>query len=719
VTWRVGLRPAATLLALVAMLIGASLTGATGRAEALDRPAIGAGSLSIRIVEFEPSIPAAGDTLTLRGTITNTSPEPVRAVAAALRVSVTPLANRDEIPEVLTGAGQRFGREIPGTRASVIDELAPGASQPFQLTADVTELGLASSGVYVTGAEALGDSGAGLIRQDMDRTFLPWWPPDPGVEPLLLTTVWPLTGAPLRDAEGVLLTEAAAIAMSPAGRLSRLLEAASAEPGAVSVVLDPEAVQVADDLADGYLVRSPDGDVAPGTRSREVAGWLDQLRTAVSTAGADVSGSLYAWPDIDAVRRGKLLGTVLRQQPALDAEVTDILGRRLRETLVLAPGGVAQPTTLNVLAKSPITAIVLSDRAAPLADPTYFTPSGNVLVPTGRGDLAGLLADSGLSQTLGLPMDSPAEQTAARQALLAQTLTVAGELPETQRLLVASIDPVWDPPAGAAEMVVGALAGAPWVVPTTIGEALSREPGTLPRVAVAPTAEDVAAELPSNHVARVRDQYGSLRDYASVVTDPELIPEVTRTAPTRMLGSWFRTHPATRTELMRVVDDQISGLIGSVRVVSSGSITVSGESGTIPITVDNDGTQPVTVGLVLTSKPPQLFSADPVEPFTIDPERRTSVVVTAKVAGSGPIPVTIQLVTSAGEPFGEPGLLVVESAAYANAARLLVRAAIGALLLAVVVHGVRRARRRRGSRPGAADAPTEPPDRESAGVGRD
>ena len=54
-TWRVGLRPAATLLALVAMLIGASLTGALGRAEALDRPAIGAGSLSIRIVEFDPS----------------------------------------------------------------------------------------------------------------------------------------------------------------------------------------------------------------------------------------------------------------------------------------------------------------------------------------------------------------------------------------------------------------------------------------------------------------------------------------------------------------------------------------------------------------------------------------------------------------------------------------------------------------------------------------
>ena len=717
-TWRFGLRPAAMLLALAAALILGSQTGAPGIPAALDRPAVGAGSLSLRIVEFEPSIPAAGDTLTLRGTITNTSQVPVRDVAAALRVSVTPLQNRDEIPEVLAGAGQRFGQEIPGTRVSVTEELAPGASQPFELTAEVADLGLASSGVYVTGAEALGDAGTGLTRQDLDRTFLPWWPQNAGVEPLLLTTVWPLTGAPLRDAEGVLLTEAAAVAMSPAGRMSRLLEAASAEAGAVSLVLDPEAVQAADDLADGYLVRSAEGQVTPGTRSREVASWLDQLRAAVAAPGADVSGSLYAWPDVDAARRGKLLGTVLRQQTALQDDASQILGRRLRGTLVLAPGGVAQATTLNVLAKAGLTGVVLEDRSAPLAEPTYFTPSGNVLVPTERGDLPGLLADSGLSRTLAMPMDSEAEQTAVRQALLAQTLTVAGELPESQRLLVASVDPVWNPPAGAAEMVVGALTAAPWVVPTSIAQALAREPGTLPRIAVAPTAEEVAEELPSNYVARVRDQYRDLRQYASVVTDPELIPEVTRSAPTRMLGSWFRTHPATRSELMGFVSGQVSGLIGSVRVVSSGSITVSGESGTIPITVDNDGTQPVTVGLVLTSTPTQLFSADPVEPFTIDPERRTSVVVTATVAASGPIPVTVQLVTASGDPFGEPGLLVVQSAAYANAARVLVRIAIAALLLAVVVHGIRRARRRRG-RPQAAGAPTEPPAREPAEASRD
>ena len=86
-----------------------------------------------------------------------------------------------------------------------------------------------------------------------------------------------------------------------------------------------------------------------------------------------------------------------------------------------------------------------------------------MVLPTAEGDLPALLLDSGLSDTLALPMGTPAEQTAVRQSLLAQTLVTAVELPETQRLLVTGPDPAWDPPAGAAEMVVTALTGAPWV----------------------------------------------------------------------------------------------------------------------------------------------------------------------------------------------------------------------------------------------------------------
>ena len=513
----------------------------------------------------------------------------------------------------------------------------------------------------------------------MDRTFLPWWPRDTAVEPLLLTTIWPLTGAPLRDAEGVLLTEDAAVQMSPAGRLSRLLDAGAADPGAVSLVVDPEALQSAADLADGYQVRRPDGSVEPGTRRREVADWLDSLTAALSAPGADASASLYAWPDIDAARRGKVLTTALRQRPRIDEATTEILGAPLPSSVVLAPGGVAQPSTLAALAAARATVVVLSDRAAPQVEPTYFTPSGNVLLPTAEGDLRALLADSGLSRDAG-----PAHGHAGRADRCAPGTARpdAGDRDGAPRDPATGRDrprPRWDPPAGAAQMVVTALTGAPWVSPTSLAAALAREPSSLARVLVAPTPEQEAQELPAAHVAQVRDQYRGLTQYAGVVTDPAVIPEVTRTAPTRQLGAWFRTHPEARAELTALVDGQVGALIDSVRVVSSGSITVSGASGTIPITIENAGPTEVTVGLELSATPSQLFSADPVEPFTIAPERRTSVEVTAQVAAAGPIPVTIQLLTAEGDAFGEPGLLVVESAAYANAARVLVQVALGAL----------------------------------------
>ena len=482
----------------------------------------------------------------------------------------------------------------------------------------------------------------------------------------------------------------------------------------MSLVIDPEVVHAAADLADGYLVRGPEGDTQPGTRSREVSAWLDSLTGALSEPGVDATASLYAWPDIDAARRGRVLSTALRQRPRIDDATEQILAQPLPASVVLAPGGVARSDTLAAVAAADLDVVVLSDLAAPLAVPTYFTPSGNVVLSTAGGDLPALLLDSGLTATLALPMGTPGEQVTVRQSLLAQTLVTAVELPETQRLLVTGPDPTWDPPAGAAEMVVTALTGAPWVTVTSLAAAVAREPSSLPRVPTGPTPEQEALELPAGHVAQVRAQYRNLNSYADVVSDPSTISEVTRTAPTRQLGAWFRAHPEVRAELTDLVDDQVGDLIGSVRVVSSGSITVSGASGTIPITVENAGPDGHRRPRAQRNAVPAVHRG-PGGTVRHRPGAAHLRRGDGTVAASGPIPVTIQLVTDGGKPFGEPGVLVVESSAYANAARVLVQLALVSLVLAVVVHGVRRARRgrrlgRRRARRGGTDRhPAEAP----------
>jgi hypothetical protein len=633
----------------------------------------------------------------------------VGAVSAVLRVSATPLANRGEIVEVLAGLGSRTGTSVPGSQVDLAAALAPGASVPFELRVPVAELALPVPGVYVTGVEALGSlGGAAPVRQDLDRTFLPWWPPDTTAQPLLLTTLWPLSAPPAQDLEGVLVDDEVPVSMSPGGRLAVLLDALATAPAAVSTIVDPLAVQLADDAADGYEVLGAGDQPSAGSRPAEVAGWLEGLRGLVEQPAAEPVAMLSGGPDVVAARNGRLLTTLLGQRTLIDDTTRAALGVDLPQRLVMAPDGVADERTLRTLARAGVSAVVLADTAIPPATPSFFTPSGNVRVDTPSGPLPVLALDSGLSSTLALPLASPDQVLVARQRLLAETLATITELPDTQRLLVMAPALSWAPSAQGAAMVLSVLGTTPWLVPTTMAAALGREPSSIARTLAPYGPEQRAAELPAAHVGQVRDQYRGLADYAGILADPSDLAARARTAPNRGLSGWLRTDTALRERLTGRVDGQVGALATSVRIVSSGSITVAGASGTIPITVENTGALPVTVGLRMTSTPPQLFSAEEVPPFRVDPQRRTSVEVSAQVAAAGPIPVAVELTTPRGDTFGEPGELTVQSSAYANAAGLLVRVALGALVLAVVVHGVRRARRRHRAAGGTAAGPGDP-----------
>ncbi len=401
----------------------------------------------MRIEAITPSIPRAGDSLLLSGTIANRSEQPVTAVRAVLRMSPVPLPSRGEIPEILAGGGERLGMPVAGEGASseVAASLAPGDASPFSVSVPVDDLPLAAAGAYMVGVEALGDSGAGVQRQDLDRTFLPWWPEDAPARPLLVTLLWPLTGAPLRDAKGVLLDELPAVELSPAGRLDVLRQAAEEYEGVASLVVDPQVLQAADDLADGYLVQTGD-ETTTGTRSREVGRWLDAMRRLAADQAHDLNAMLYAQPDVLAARHGRALGGLLRQRPLADALTADALDRRVASDVVLVPGGLADERTLRTLANSDAGVTVLSDAAMPVTTPSFFTPSGNLVWDSGEARMPILLTDSGLADTLRMPLTSSTEQVAARQRLLAETLTTVLQLTEGQRLLVAAPDPDWSPP---------------------------------------------------------------------------------------------------------------------------------------------------------------------------------------------------------------------------------------------------------------------------------
>jgi hypothetical protein len=691
--------PAACAVLVAGMAPGAGRASAvpvaaTGEVDAAAREAVGSGELRVRIQEFSPDIPTEPDTLRISALVTNTGDLPARDVAAHLRVSPSQLSNRNEIPEVIAGAGNRLGEVQWSSHKKITSSLAPGASVPIRLEAPVDTLPLGSAGVFVVGVEILGDTGSGVMRQDIDRTFLPWWPEGTDMSHLPLTTIWPVSSPPLQDLHGDPITDAPATEMSPAGRLDDLLQAVVRNPGAVSLVIDPLTLTQANDLAAGYRVHEG-GALVPGARSAEAGRWLRTATKAILDPANDARGMLPGLPDLVAARRGHLLRAALEERERSDSETTAILGRPLDASVALPPGGLLDPGTADRLAQAGVTLVALDDSALPLAQPDFFTPSGFVRLVTANGVLPALLSDAGMTAALAMPMATPSDRTAARQRLLAETLTTIAELPDTPRLIVAVPPSGWDPTGAGARMVTSTIATTPWIDPTPVSEALAREPSTLPRGPLQYSAEDAAVEIDPSRARGTRRHARGLADYSRILADSANHPRSADTVRSRGISSWWRSDPETGDALDAVLTEQIDELHSSVRVLSSGSITVSGSRGTIPVTVENVGPAPVLVGLGFVARPAQLFQADDVAPFRIDPGRRRSVEVEAEITAADLIPVEIEIRAPDGEAFGVPGQLTVRSSAYADAARVLVQVALAGLLLAVAVHGVRRARRKR------------------------
>jgi uncharacterized protein YfaS (alpha-2-macroglobulin family) len=121
---------------------------------------------------------------------------------------------------------------------------------------------------------------------------------------------------------------------------------------------------------------------------------------------------------------------------------------------------------------------------------------------------------------------------------------------------------------------------------------------------------------------------------------------------------------------------------------------LSGDRGSVPVTVTNDFDQTVRVGVSITADPAARLDAEPLEVVEIEAGRRASLEVPVRVVGGDALTVAVQLTDPTGKPFGEPVALELRTTAYSRAALWVAVAAAAALILLVVYDIVRRARQR-------------------------
>ena len=260
-------------------------------------------------------------------------------------------------------------------------------------------------------------------------------------------------------------------------------------------------------------------------------------------------------------------------------------------------------------------------------------------------------------------------------------------------IVIAPGDVRWDPASRLIEPLLRATQRAPWLTPTNLARALEGPRTPRQRASYGEAAR--AEELGRTYLSAVRTQGERLDRLGSVLADPAPVVQPFQQALLRAQSSAWRSQPETGTSLLRSVRRELTARTDAVRVLSEGRIVFSGDVGAVPITIANDLDQVVTVGVRLVGEPAARLSSQPLEGIEIEPGRRVSVDLDARVIGGEPLSVQVQLITPEGDDYGTPGLITVASTAYARAAAWVVILAFVAIAVFVVVGITRRIRKAR------------------------
>ncbi len=695
-------RPSLVLLGLLLLAVVALVPTPPAAAADGDQP-----SVLVVIDRLTPLVAEPDATLRIEGRIISTASAPLTNVNVQLRRSAAPLTSRSDVATVVAAdmapsGGDPDGISLYTTRQVVADTLDPGERRPFSIAIPFADLSLSTAGTYVLGVEVTGrESGVDSVdvRKADQRTFLPWFPTPDSVTPVELVWLWPVADWPARTASGALLNNRTPAELSPGGRLNRLVNLGGRFGATVSWIADPALLQTASDMTRGYQVLRGDTPVL-GDKEEAARAWLDDLKAATASTG--IRSMPYADVDAAAVVRAGMSNDVVRAVTQGPGIASAALQTQAPGGLYWAPFGRLDRNTTNVLASAGVTTIVLSSDALPATDEALPTDGlATAALPTSVGAMRAVLTDPGLTATLSLRPGDSQSTAIVRQRFLAETALIATSIPSDQSsrtVVVAPASVLWDPSTSLVAALLRATRSAPWLSPKTLARLLDEPVSSASRQRGGYGPKARAAELSPTYMAEVRRTATELDSFTSIVDDPTGLSEPFSAALLRAESAAWRSSLATGRELLAHTAAELSDKMAAVRVLSEGTITFSGDTGRVPVTIANDLDRSVTVGLTLIANPSLRLSSEPLTGIRIEAGKMASVDIDARVVGGDPLSVNVQLLSADMTAYGEPAVITVTSTAYSRAAAWLVAAAFLAIVVFVVVGVTRRIRKAQAGR---------------------
>lgn len=252
-----------------------------------------ADDLEVRLTKVTVSAPLPAGLVTVSGTVTNRSDQPIYAARADLWRSTTTLRSPEIVTDALTTQTSPLGKSIAelegvtvalerGSSAALTEEdaaLKPGESAPFTVKATLADLDLARADAsYWVGvnASARDQAKSSVVSQGRARTLITI----PGQTSPVVVTVVELSARPRMVSPGVFTDDG--LADDIAARLDVFADAAD-DPG-FTYAVDPALVAELDAMADGYQVITKSGTTA-GTGSGVARELLERIKKLPAAQG--------------------------------------------------------------------------------------------------------------------------------------------------------------------------------------------------------------------------------------------------------------------------------------------------------------------------------------------------------------------------------------------------------------------------------------------------
>jgi hypothetical protein len=691
--------------------------------------------LTVELLDLSPLAPQPGQTLVVRGRLTNGSSETVSGMQARLLVSPHSVSSRGQFDDyAATPDGNLPPDAVTASTAHASmgrTSLPPGASTNVRLDVPVDDLDLPESWqVYEIGVAVSGSTTLGVTTVGQLRTFLPWAPlGQPGTgAPTPLAWIWPLVDRPHRTTATEWSDDELAGALRPGGRLSVLLDAAAGaqtqhappaprpprrkhrkparpaplrpavKPVPVTWAIDPMLVQDVQSMKSGYTV-GPPGDRHRGSGSAAANTWLTTLQAAVPHGV--LLGLPYADTDLVAVIRAGLtpdaqLAAASGQQLLSHAHLTEPL------PYAWPVGGFSDQRTLDTLYAGGVTTVVLDSTALPVTGGKQSqTPGAHASVTTRDGrPFDAVLVDHRLSAAVDAAAVDPSLGAFTTQRVLSELLMIQAELPCCARDVVIAPDRRWAPTAALARNLLSGSGRVPWIQPVTVAQVAGAPvDANVERPQVDYPAEARAGELRRGYLRSTLPLKGRLGAFANILPPGDTQPRQFDDGRLRLLSSAWRTDPSGAVEARADLDNALKKTMAKVHILTQANslITLTGNSGTVPVTLSNDLDTPVTVTVVASADPHLEVRRGARVTRVISPHTKlpVDVRVTALARGVATLKVALYTPPPGSRPYTTAVQLRVRSTAYGLEALLITG---GATLVLFVGAGVRLGRRARAAR---------------------